>query len=139
MPPAATGAPRTLSDFEGAWLFDRTIRHAGGDRAVVTGRATFTRDAEGLVQEEVGQMSLNGAPPLTATRRYLWRPGLEVTFEDGRAFHAVPAMGGQAEHWCAPDAYLVTYDFSAWPDWTATWQATGPRKDYLMVTRYVRA
>ena len=137
MSPTATG--RTLSDFEGVWMFDRVVEHASGDRATVTGRATFTCDGAGLVQEEVGRMSLNGAPPLCATRRYLWRAGLQVCFEDGRDFHTVPAEGGTAEHWCDPDHYTVQYEFGSWPDWTATWTVQGPNKDYRMVTRYTRA
>ncbi len=134
----ATRPSRMLADFLGAWRFERSVAHAGGDTARVTGRATFTADAQGLVMDEVGQMSLNGAPPITATRRYLWRAGLHVLFEDGRPFHTVPPSGGTAQHWCDPDSYTVSYDFADWPDWTAAWQVSGPRKDYRMVTRYTR-
>ncbi len=139
MGPTATLPRRTLADFEGVWRFERTILHSGGDRAVVMGHASFVPVHEGLLQEEVGKMSLNGGPPLTATRRYLWRAGLAVCFDDGQPFHAVPPQGGTAEHWCDPDHYTVIYDFASWPDWTATWQVRGPRKDYTMVTRYTRA
>jgi hypothetical protein len=130
-------ANRTLSDFLGRWAFERAIEHADGSRATVTGRATFTPDGDGLLQEEIGQMSLGGAPPLTTTRRYLWRGGLAVRFDDGRAFHTVPPDGGRAEHWCEPDRYIVSYDFSRWPKWTTTWTVRGPRKDYRMVTHYI--
>ena len=47
---------RRLQDFEGAWAFERRIIHAGGQEAVVTGRAVWTRDGSGLVCEEAGEM-----------------------------------------------------------------------------------
>lgn len=136
---SGTATERVLSDFEGRWTFERVVEHAGGDRAKVTGTATFTRVGTVLVQDEVGQMSINGARPFSATRRYLWREGLEMRFEDGRFFHIVPASGGTAEHWCDPDHYAVRYDFSLWPNWTAVWTVRGPHKNYRMVTRYFRA
>ena len=47
-------------------------------------------------------------------------------------------MGGEAEHWCDPDMYRVGYDFSAWPEFAATWEVAGPKKAYRMVSRYRR-
>lgn len=127
-----------LDLFEGAWVFDRVVTHASGDRATVTGRAVFSPCEDGLRYDETGEMSLNGGPALTATRRYVWTAGGEVLFEDGRPFHALPAPGQEAEHWCDPDLYRVRYDFADWPRWSAEWQVSGPRKDYRMRTTYAR-
>ena len=79
---------------------------------------------------------------MEARRVYLWRdaePGaVAVTFDDGRPFHQFDLTGGEARHACPPDTYRVRYDFSEWPVWTARWRVTGPRKDYLMTSRYRR-
>lgn len=128
-----------LGAFEGNWTFQRDIQHEDGTGAQVSGTARFHPDAQGLIYDELGQISLNGAAPLTATRRYLWRPGLHVFFEDGRAFHTVPAPGQSATHDCPPDTYVVRYDFAEWPRWTTRWQVTGPRKSYVMTTAYAPA
>ena len=130
---------RQLADFVGDWRFDRTIRHANGDVARVTGQAQFTATETGLTQTETGQMSLNGGTPLTAQQTYHWAAGLSVAFSDGRPFHVIPPAGGPVHHDCSPDQYDGVYDFSAWPRWHLQWNVTGPRKSYVMSTTYTRA
>ena len=131
-------APRSLADFEGAWRFSREVRHASGDIALVLGQAVFVPTPGGLLYEENGEMSINGGAPMLTSRIHLWSPNLDVHFEDGRAFHAVPASGGQAEHWCAPDMYKVAYEFAQWPIWHSVWDVSGPNKAYTMETTYTR-
>lgn len=132
-----------LGDFEGAWTVGRTIRDlGGGPHGRFAGRARFAPAPGGLLCEEAGILRLGGGPGLTAERRTLWRepePGrIEVAFEDGRPFHGFAAAGrAEAMHDCPPDTYRVRYDFTGWPRWTAAWRVTGPRKDYLSVTRYL--
>ncbi len=114
-----------------------------GQTGRFTGTATLTADGPGLTYDETGTLTLGPNPPLQATRRYLWRtdePRIAVLFADGRPFHsfAPAAPTPAADHWCDPDSYRVAYDFTRWPDWTATWDVTGPRKDYRMTTRYRR-
>lgn len=128
-----------LTALEGRWNFDRRITHDDGTLAHVTGSAVFHPDADGLIYDETGQISLNGSTPLSATRRYLWRPGLHVLFEDGRPFHTVPSPGEAAIHDCPPDTYVVRYEFADWPRWETRWQVTGPRKAYTMLTVYAPA
>lgn len=130
--------PIELGQFEGHWQFQRVIRHDAGHLAQVTGQAVFAPDADGLVYDETGQMSLNGHAPLTSTRRYLWRAGIEVLFDDGRFFHHLPEPGQAARHCCAPDTYVVRYMFDDWPRWSSHWRVDGPRKAYQMVTDYTR-
>ena len=126
---------RVLTDFEGAWQFDREITHADGTVARARGMAQFTPDNDGLAYRETGEIDVNGQV-LTFERAYQWQADLSVHFDDGRYFHAVPPNGGQATHFCDPDTYVVTYDFVGWPTWIAKWAVSGPKKDYVMQTRY---
>ena len=130
-----------LADFAGDWRIARVIEDRLAGRAGrLDGAARFVPDDGGLVCDERGTLRFAGAPPLQAERRYLWRASggrIAVLFADGRPFHDfAPADTATATHDCPPDAYAVRYDFTAWPDWTATWDVTGPRKDYRMTTRY---
>ena len=133
----------SLSDLEGRWRLDRVIEDA---RTGVTGRlegeALWRPDAAGLVQEESGVLHYGDAPPMQATRCYLWRAAgdaLEVFFEDGRPFHVVPQAGAEAVHHCDPDLYRVTYDFDLPKRFTQVWRVTGPRKDARIISRFTRA
>ena len=134
-----TGKVR-LTDFEGHWRIDRVLTdHRDGRHGRLAGQAAFTRCAAGLRYAEDGVLRMDNAADLTARQSYIWvedTAGLAVQFSDGRPFHRLETA---AQHFCAPDAYRVQYEFSAWPQWMATWRVTGPRKDYTSVTHYVRA
>lgn len=132
-----------LDEFAGSWRLEREIDDAKAGQAVrFSGEALFRRDAEGLLCEEAGEMILPGQPPLRASRRYLWRAkggDIAVLFHDGRPFHLIgPGARPGAGHDCPPDLYQVRYDFRRWPDWEAEWRVSGPRKDYVMRSRYAR-
>jgi hypothetical protein len=132
-----------LYDFEGRWRVARQIedRHEGR-MGRFEGVVTFAPDGEGLVCREAGELTFEGGTPFAATRTYLWRQGeqgIEVHFEDGRFFHHIgPEQAPVATHWCDPDDYHVAYDFTLWPEWRSVWTVTGPRKDYTMVSEYMR-
>ncbi|TQF00268.1 MAG: trigger factor [Spiribacter salinus] len=131
--------PRKLSDFEGRWQLTRTIRPAEGPGGRFDGVALWWPVMGGLAYEERGVLRLEGQSEMQAERRYFWDAGLDVYFDDGRFFHSVPAVGGAAHHWCAPDQYDVTYDFSGWPEFEAVWRVRGPRKDYELISHYTRS
>lgn len=131
--------PRILTDFTGEWLIERQIEQIGAPAARFTGQAVFVRDGADLAYTEVGVLQILGQPPMHATRRYRWDANLNVYFDDGRFFHTVPSNGGATQHWCDPDQYDVSYDFSAWPHWSSTWKVQGPRKNYRMITQYRQA
>ncbi|MFY0691971.1 MAG: trigger factor [Paracoccaceae bacterium] len=134
-----------LDAFGGTWTLEREIEdYRSGATGGLTGQAVFAPDAHGaMLYEEDGTLRLGAQPPMRATRRYSWASGADgitVFFEDGRLFHTIAADQArpEARHDCAPDLYLVSYDFSRWPAWSATWRVTGPAKDYRMVSRYSR-
>ena len=137
-----------------AWLArlvgDWAVRRAIVDRrGMVWGRfrgeAAFGRagpraDA-GLRYRETGHLRYAAAAPMAAERAYLWQAAgreVAVAYGDGRPFHSFRLAGDRAEavHLCGADRYRVAYEFGAWPEWSATWHVTGPRKDYVMRTRY---
>ncbi len=133
-----------LQDFEGLWQINRKIE----DRmlpgvGLLAGEAWFLRQGDGLHYVERGQLRFANQPPLETRQSYVWRAEgsrIAVSFADGRPFHRFePDWRCAAAHWCDPDQYDVGYDFSGWPDWSATWVVRGPRKDYTMRTRHTRA
>ena len=129
---------RQWSDFEGAWVFRREIVETQGGTILVAGRAVWSPAECGLICDETGEMQVPGHAPILVTRRYLWEADLTVRFADGRFFHRVPGEGGEVSHWCDPDQYDGSYDFSDWPAFAVVWRVRGPRKDYRMQTRYWR-
>ena len=142
----AQAEPRRLADFAGDWTLTRTISQGDGTQAHFEGRARWHWQDHGpepelapeLAYFETGLLSLPGQPPMQAERRYIWRDGPTVWFDDERFFHAVPPLGGEAHHHCDPDDYRVSYDFSLWPDFSTVWTVRGPRKDYRMHSHFTR-
>lgn len=130
-----------LADFIGLWRLERRIHDHLGPTGHLTGTATFTPETKGLRLTEQGQLTL-GESSFAAERHYLWHAdhsAIEVSFDDGRFFHRFAPQGvPTATHWCDPDQYDVTYDFSRWPEWSSTWRVKGPRKDYEMHSNYMR-
>lgn len=144
MASAASVSP-DLAAFEGRWTVSRRISDQRNDEeGQLSGVATFREDGpDRLLYEESGTLIYAKQPPMTATRHYIWQTadqGIEVLFEDGRAFHVIEHGRSMpdAEHLCQPDFYHVSYDFTRWPDWSTTWRVVGPRKDYRMVSHYAR-
>ncbi|RYH09845.1 trigger factor [Tropicimonas sp. IMCC6043] len=133
---------RRLGDFQGRWRLEREIKDlAAGEIMRLSGEVAFAPRADGLSYEERGVLSLPDGRALTAVRRYLWREEggrIVVHFDDGRFFHSFDpgAASAEAAHFCDPDDYEVRYDFSSWPEWSSRWRVRGPRKDYVMVSRY---
>jgi len=130
----------TLADLAGAWRLTRRITdHRAGLSGHLSGSSHWTPDSIGLRQEEAGVLIFGTAPPMQASRAYLWRAegaGLAVFFADGRPFHRLGPGQLADRHHCAPDLYDVAYDFSHWPEWTQSWRVSGPRKDMTIESRF---
>lgn len=131
--------PRVLADFEGTWDILRDVIPVTGPRARFEGQGIWTRAAGGCTYLEVGKLHMPNVAPMHAERRYFWSDGMAVFFDDGRFFHDVPPDGGRTQHDCAPDTYVVEYDFGDWPAFHVRWSVTGPRKDYVSDTWYKRS
>ena len=115
------------TDFLGHWTIERKIEDAlSGMSSRFEGKAWISRGEAKWDYFETGKLLLAGATPMTAERRYIWKPsadGIDIHFEDGRFFHRLQ-IGPEptAQHWCDPDQYDVRYDFSDWPNWQTAWQ-----------------
>ena len=131
-----------LADFLGRWTIARTIEdRLTGLPGRFDGTATFVAEGGAVLYAETGQLTLGAGAAVMAERRYRWSEvdgRIAVHFADGRFFHSFDPAGPAAAHWCDPDSYRVAYDFARWPDWSATWDVTGPRKDYRMVSAFRR-
>lgn len=131
-----------LGDFAGDWDVRRIITdHRGGPNGRFAGSARFSAHPDGLTYSEIGELLLGDHPPFKAERQYLWRADgdrITVEFQDGRPFHSFDPSAPNADHWCDPDTYRVTYEFSDWPNWRSVWDVTGPKKAYEMITEYTR-
>lgn len=131
-----------LSAWLGFYDVNRTIDdRRAGQTARFKGRAEITPNGAGAVYREAGQLRTAQGAVFYAERTYIWAvqgARIAVFFEDGRPFHDFdPVAGGAAtEHLCGQDWYRGGYDVSRWPQWRVTWDVSGPRKDYRLVTDY---
>ena len=136
----------TLSkqDFLGAWQIERHIYDQLSDRAgTLVGTARFVLAGGDVQYSETGTLRWGQGAPMQATRTYVWKfddKDVAVQFENGAPFHdfRLDHSAPTAAHFCRPDHYEVAYDFATFPSWSATWRVKGPRKDYEMVTNFVR-
>lgn len=133
----------STSDFLGHWQIERTIDDVlSQSGAIFAGTASISRNIPHWIYAEVGTLTMAGSKPMMAERQYLWRPdenGFDIFFSDERFFHRLTLSGQtQAAHWCDPDQYDVTYDFTDFPRWKSTWRVTGPRKNYVMHSMFSR-
>ncbi len=138
------GGLSSLSALAGEWHLSREIRHDDGALHTFEGKATFGWSGPRLIEDQSGRLDIGTDAPLVASRRYVWTSEdgrIEVLFEDMRPFHTIPLNVPHPEttHLCPPDRYHVSYDFSAFPVWTASWTVEGPRKAYEMKSRYARS
>ncbi len=131
------------SDFIGSWRLDRRLEDRLGQMdGDLRGQARFVETATGqLTYAENGTLALARGGTLAAERRYLWAwdgDSVAVSFDDGAPFHHFRPEGlvPGSTHLCGADTYNVTYDFRDWPRWTATWDVSGPRKDYTSRSAY---
>ncbi|MFI6074513.1 DUF6314 family protein [Actinoplanes sp. NPDC051343] len=135
-------AHRTAADFlRGRWsVRRRVVDHRRGVEGVFVGWARFSDD---LAYEEHGELSFGGhRGPAERFLRYVDRGDhvLDVKFADGRDFYRLDLSDGRwsAEHPCRDDAYVVAGQITGPDTFTEHWHATGPDKDYELLTTYER-
>lgn len=133
-------------DFAGRWRIERRIDdRLSGQGGRFDGEALLAPAGPGrLTWAERGLLRLGHGPAVEARRDYIWwfdDSGIAVLFSDERPFHRFVPQGRAAgtDHPCGADLYRVTYDFTAWPVWSARWEVSGPRKDYTMDSRMTPA
>jgi len=132
---------RGLADFLGRYRLTRQIEDARAQaQSRFEGEAVIAATSDGASYREVGQLIMDGQR-FEAERSYIWRQKgarIDVLFADGRPFHDFdPVAGGKAtEHLCGADWYRGGYDFKSWPEWSVTWDVSGPRKQYRSVSVY---
>ena len=130
--------------FIGSWSYLRILddRRLGAPGSIL-GRALFEPEEDTLLYSERGHLSFAGSET-TATRRYRYRfpegQRAEVSFADGRPFHAMDLSRGNDRftHDCPPDLYEGCCILLGENSWQLTWRVTGPRKDLRLETRYRR-
>jgi len=128
----------------GAWRLERDVEDR---RAAVTGRlsgrAIFRPDGPDLRYREDGTLSL-GDYRGVFYRSYRYRfpdsARAAVAFEDARPFHELDLSRGawRATHHCGADLYEGRFTVSDEDTWCAVWRVTGPRKDWLLSSRFQR-
>ena len=129
---------------KGHWSLLRHIedRHRGLDGTLM-GEAVFESQADGLFYREAGRLRF-GIYDGRSHQTYLYRfPGagqVEVRFADGRFFHSLDLTSGtaEAEHLCGKDRYRTRVELTGRHRWTNRWRISGPVKDLLLTTWYLR-
>ncbi|MFC7496757.1 MULTISPECIES: DUF6314 family protein [unclassified Nocardioides] len=127
----------------GTWSLTRVVHdHRAGERRDVSGTATLVAEsAQRIRWSEEGTMTWPGHEVPVERTLYvdLGPDGWLVRFSDGRPFHPW-AVGAWVDHPCAPDHYRGLVEVTGEPveTWTVTWDASGPEKDYRMVTVHTR-
>ncbi|MEM8618287.1 MAG: DUF6314 family protein [Actinomycetota bacterium] len=130
----------------GSWRIWRSIDDRYG-RQCMTGKGNAHFEPAGAdvleYHERLNMRFAHRATPLAATGSFVWRydhPIVEVVSRDRLVVQRFDLLVDSHSyvHDCGPDRYEGRCDFSKWPDWTSSWDVVGPRKDYLMTTRFRR-
>lgn len=137
--------PDLRAYLSGVWQVDRSLldrRHAISGE--LRGQANFSRVGSALIYQERGKLSFGQHEgPAEQSYSYEFPDGnghALVRFRDGRAFHDLDLLRGQAivSHSCDPDqydGYFIALD--EW-HWQSSWTVIGPRKDQQIITHYTR-
>lgn len=134
-----------LASLAGQWTLDRKI----DDGTAMAGEATIlARDDGAFDYREHGRLILPGGECFDADRRYIFAEeprGFAVLFAETppRLFHRIALcrdganLTGTATHLCGADRYDSRYEFRS-GEFSIRHRVTGPRKRYVMATRYWR-
>jgi len=139
-----------LAQLCGLWSISRKV----SGQASLNGNAQFTPALDGeFLYREKGVLRLHNGDEFNAERGYVFRGndgGFAVFFDEmpRRLFHEVTLRksthpseliyGGDAVHLCGQDIYASSYHFKKDGTFFIRHDVTGPRKEYVMTTNYVR-
>jgi len=128
----------------GSWRVSRRISdHRGSVSGWFSGDAVFSPVDGGLRYQEQGELIWGGLSG-PASRAYVYSfddvHRADVWFDDGGYFHALDLSEGRwrVRHDCADDVYDGAFRVLRDDAWTAVWCVSGPRKGYVLRTRYWR-
>jgi len=136
------------SALEGTWTFDRNA--SSGES--MAGSARFVARGETrLHYREQGILTLVDGTELKFERSYIYEfsdAAMSIYFDtpSPRLFQSVvltphgKVWAGSGSHLCGADRYASRFEFApAWQDrFRIVHKVTGPRKDYVLETRYHR-
>lgn len=133
--------------FGGDWRVERRIDdRRAGEALIFDGAARFTAEdaPERLTETETGRLIRASGEGFEARRVTLWRFSDVATaalfFADGRPFCQFDFLQtpASATHHCGADHYDGEATIVSEGEWRLVWRVTGPRKDYVSATRYLR-
>ena len=144
----AIEAKAVLSYFLGDWEMHRVISEFGE----ITGRATFRLNGESdqhLDYKEAVMLPRLGEQKANAFREYEYRmtdAGFDIFFSDGAtksqlflSFAFVQASILTSHHLCIQDHYDAEFVFLSDDEFELSFTVVGPKKDYSIQTRFIRA
>ena len=132
-----------FAQLPGSWTQTRSITPGG----TYHGTALFTRIHDNTLQyREEGALTTDQGHTGEVFRSYLFKrigDRIEVLFDEAepRLFHelSIDHQGrAEADHKCGDDFYKSVYQFMSRDEFKITHTVTGPRKNYVMETKYVR-
>jgi hypothetical protein len=134
-----------LAFLRGTWRVQRRLAdHVTGSIGSFEGVASFTADGVAVLSyHEEGELRF-GEYSGPASRDLIYRAGgdgaADVCFADGREFYRLDLRPGtwRDQHLCDPDRYTVAGRLLGPDSFEERWRASGPRKDYEIITTLVR-
>ena len=129
--------------FQGDWRFERQVTGLFSENAFLKGRAVFMDLPKSIQRsyEEQGAYEQQGQE-VSFQNSYLYDvPSPQccrVLFPDGRLFYELSQNVQGLQHLCGEDHYEGNFEAVSQDLWTLSWYVKGPRKDYEIVTSYIR-
>ena len=135
-----------LQQLNGTWAFERN----SPGQATMTGVAIIAEIEPDLSSyEENGTLTTAEGRTFQFSRKYRYRAteeALDILFDETppRLYQSVSLVtrnggwAGSGFHLCSPDEYRSDYSFDPPDRFATTHHVTGPRKSYIIETRYSR-
>ncbi len=129
-----------MTEFTGSWRLRRLVWDGRGDRFLRgEGTASFTRltTTDWRLREDLFFDGRDGY------RETIWsaeKARLSIRFADGLPLVDLVSSGLPSESWhlCGEDRYCARLIHWSGTSILLGWRVLGPRKDYVMLTRYAR-